>query len=167
ADKKALHNVLVNIARRPGGLSMLKTLSDSKAVFTLHKTEKGELGGIGHYGLTDPRGATYDKATGKDLQGTVQISLDLDQRKSDQNMAKDGLLDPKKVPETDEQTTGHELTHGVRLTEDAKQYRATPEAERERDADENADNILKEKPGDKKEAEKQIDQMIRDPKIPN
>jgi RHS repeat-associated protein len=70
ADKKALHNVLVNIARRPGGLSMLKTLSDSKAVFTLHKTEKGELGGVGHYGLTDPRGATYDKATGKDLQGT-------------------------------------------------------------------------------------------------
>lgn len=164
ADKKALHNVLVNIARRPGGLSMLKTLSDSKAVFTLHKTEKGELGGTGYYGLTAPAGqVTYDHATGKDLQGTIELKVDLDQRKADQDMAQAGVLDPKKVPPSDEQTIGHELTHGERIAENPKQYLATPEAERERDADENANNILKEKPGDKKEAGKQLDHLIKDP----
>jgi len=160
-DQKTLVRALVDLARKPGGLALLKKLDDSKAVFKLNTVGKGELGGTGNYAVLDAKGTSAPKGT-NDVSGTANITFDFQQRKEDKGMADAGLLDKSKVPASDSVVVGHELTHGEEFLKDPRGYSKTPENQREAQADANAAAITSQKNQlSEKEAKAEVEKILK------
>jgi hypothetical protein len=153
ADTERVTKALVEVYRKPGGAARIENLAKSDMKFVVGT---GDLGGKG-YGLNTLKGETVG---GKVDRSTVTDTITLDFSQKDKDAADHDLGLRKDAPPTDDQVTGHELVHADIINKDPDAQRGKSDAQKEADAAPGTADLNAEKKGDKKAAEKRVNEIL-------
>ncbi len=156
SDQQRVTKALVDVYRKPGGAARIENLVKSNIKYTVGT---GDLQGEG-YGLTTAKGK-IDPATGKVDQSKTTVTITLDFAQSDKDKADHDLGLRKDAAPTDEQSAGHEIVHADIFNSNPDGQLGKSLEQKEKDAAPGTADLNGEKKGDKKAAEKRVDEILK------